>query len=239
MKPFALPKAFQSLTDEQLNTLNQWLDDPACTYQIIRAKLRELYNLQVSDPTLSRYSRRRVLADQTIDHDDSAHNIRTFLAIQNGEPIPYDQAGLALIQKRAFDAACAPHVPVAKLASLQRIFHYNTARADAEHRHTQSNLRLQQIVRRNDLAERSLNLREQEIAARAEAHSKLNTKNSELAKQSDALGPVATNWEEVGQRVCKIFNISPEEAKRRAELHKTWKDPHARPGIPEEINPVD
>ena len=64
-------------------------------------------------------------------------------------------------------------------------------------------------------------------------------KNSESAKQPDQYGPVATNWEEVGQRVCKIFGISPEEEKRRAELHKTWKDPHARPGIPEEINPID
>jgi hypothetical protein len=59
------------------------------------------------------------------------------------------------------------------------------------------------------------------------------------AKNSDHLGPIATDWKGLGERVCKQFGITPEEEARRAELHKTWKNPHARPGIPEEINPVD
>jgi hypothetical protein len=58
------------------------------------------------------------------------------------------------------------------------------------------------------------------------------------AKKADHLGPIATDWKGVGERVCKLFGITPEEEARRAELHKTWKDPHARPGIPEEINPI-
>ena len=57
--------------------------------------------------------------------------------------------------------------------------------------------------------------------------------------QSDHLGPIATDWKALGERVCKQFGITPEEEARRAELHKTWKNPHARPGIPEEINPID
>ena len=56
---------------------------------------------------------------------------------------------------------------------------------------------------------------------------------------SDHLGPIATDWKALGERVCKQFGITPEEEARRAELHKTWKNPHARPGIPEEINPID
>src|SRR5688500_7157507 len=45
------------------------------------------------------------------------------------------------------------------------------------------------------------------------------------APQHDALGRLATNWKEVGERVRKQFDISPEEAARRRELHKTWKRP--------------
>jgi hypothetical protein len=63
------------------------------------------------------------------------------------------------------------------------------------------------------------------------------TKNS--VKKFDHLGPIATDWKGVGERVCKQFGITPEEEARRAELHKTWKQPHTRPGIPEEINPID
>jgi hypothetical protein len=72
---------------------------------------------------------------------------------------------------------------------------------------------------------------------RSENDSWRATKGS--AKNSDHLGPFATDWKGVGERVCKQFGITPEEAARRAELHKTWKQPHTRPGVPEEINPID
>ena len=84
-----------------------------------------------------------------------------------------------------------------------------------------------------DLAKK---LADQKLTA-SNSNSALSTQNSAL--RSDHLGPIATDWKGVGERVCKLFGITPEEEARRAELHKTWKDPHARPGIPEEINPVD
>src|SRR5688572_11975377 len=160
MKPFALPKAFQSLSDEHLADLNDWLDDPALTYKVIREKLVELHGIKTNDATLTRYNQRRELADQTVDHGDSAKNIRTFIALQNAEPVAYDTAGLALIQKRAFDAACAPRITISNLASLQRIFHYKTARAEAARK-------MAQIDRRNDIAEQTLALRREESTRRA------------------------------------------------------------------------
>ena len=72
---------------------------------------------------------------------------------------------------------------------------------------------------------------------KSEKDSRRTSENS--ARNSDHLGPIATDWKGLGERVCKQFGITPEEEARRAELHKTWKNPHARPGIPEEINPID
>jgi hypothetical protein len=210
MKPFALPKAFQPLSDEHLAELNDWLEDPALTYEVIREKLVEHHGIKTNNATLTRYNQRRVLADQTIDHSDSAKNIRTFIALQNAEPVAYDTAGLALIQKRAFDAACAPRITISNLASLQRIFHYKTARAEADRK-------MAQIDRRNDIAEQTLALRREE-AARRVSNSKLKTKNSEFESQCDELGPYATNLDDVSERLRIQFGVSKEEWARRTSL---------------------
>jgi hypothetical protein len=176
-----------------------------------------------------------------------------YLNLMNGRPVPYDQAGLELIQKRAFELAHQPKISASTLSTLQRVLNYKTARALTERREARADQRLAlaekrlaQNDRRIDLAEKALALRREESEhRRASSPSPLGGERAGVRGASsndpraDAYGPVATNWEEVGQRVCKIFGISPEEEKRRAELHKTWKNPHARPGIPEEINPVD
>jgi hypothetical protein len=113
-------------------------------------------------------------------------------------------------------------------------------RAQQMHEHKIAlDLRQEARAERNTaLREAHLKLAEQKLAA---SNSKLKIKNSTLGpdgRPGDHLGPIATNWKEVGQRVCKLFGITPEEEARRAELHKTWVDPNIRPGIPEEINPV-
>ncbi|HEX7860268.1 MAG TPA: hypothetical protein VF773_08090, partial [Verrucomicrobiae bacterium] len=176
MKPFALPKALQSLTNDQLAEFHEWLDDPSSSYKIIRQKLADLHRIKISDATLSRYNERRVLAEETIDHADSAQTIRTFIAIQNAEPVAYDTAGLALVQKRAFNAACAPRITVPNLASLQRIFNYHTARGDIEHR--------KQLAERNTIVrEKTLDFNREKEATR-DLNSKLKTKNSTLAQRA-------------------------------------------------------
>ena len=175
---------------------------------------------------------------QLAEHLEHEIAMPEYLALLNARPVPYDEAGLALIQKRAYELALEPNISAAKLATLQRIFNYKNARADIEHK--------KQIAERNTtVREKSLALREQESARRASSPSPLQAEraavsgSSDSRPQSDHLGPIATDWKALGQRVCKQFGITPEEEARRAELHKTWKNPHARPGIPEEINPID
>jgi hypothetical protein len=228
MKPFSLPKQLQYFSDEQLAELHDWLDD-GVTYKDIRQKLLEGHGIKVSDATLSRYSQRRELAEQTVDHSDSAKNIRTFLALQNGEPVPYDEAGLALVQKRAFDAACARKVPVSTLAALQRIFHYKTARAEAERRFKQADQRIA-------LSERAVVVREGELELRrVEKKTKPAAMENE---EEDELGPVATNWDEVGERARKAFNISPEESARRAALRRAREQTPIDPLTGQRIQPA-
>jgi hypothetical protein len=93
--------------------------------------------------------------------------------------------------------------------------------------------------RRRQHRDRMVLARERVALAREKNESDSRRATNPSAKQADHLGPIATDWKGVGERVCKLFGITPEEEARRAELHKTWKDLHARPGIPEEINPVD
>jgi hypothetical protein len=78
-----------------------------------------------------------------------------------------------------------------------------------------------------------------ERVALAREKNESDSRRATDGKKADHLGPIATDWKGVRERVCRQFGISPEESARRAELHKTWVQPHRRPGVPEEINPVD
>lgn len=94
-------------------------------------------------------------------------------------------------------------------------------------------------LRRRQHRDRMTLVRERMALARERMENESRSSTNGSARKADHLGPIATNWDEVGERVRKLFGITPEESARRAELRKTWKDPYARPGIPEEINPVD
>jgi hypothetical protein len=94
-------------------------------------------------------------------------------------------------------------------------------------------------TKRLRLTAKSLAFRRRQHRARIALSSKIKTKNSESEKQADHLGPYASDLEGIRERVRKHFGITPEESARRAALRKAWKDPHARPGIPEEINPIE
>src|SRR5687767_13969524 len=156
---------FDALTDDQRDQLHNWLEEGIAT-RTVMTKLKDEFGFDVTYNKLYRYGKRllqsRLLVD-TADHNDTAQNIRTFLDILNGNPVPYDEAGLALIQKRAFEAACAPKLRISQLATLQRVFHYKTARAECARRAAQTD-------RRNDLAERSLQLRHEIHTFRKHRH---------------------------------------------------------------------
>lgn len=94
-------------------------------------------------------------------------------------------------------------------------------------------------LRRKQHWDRMTLARERMALARERMENESQRASNGSARKADHLGPIATDWKGVGERVCKLFGITPEEEARRAELHKTWKNPHARPGVPEEINPID
>jgi hypothetical protein len=134
---------------------------------------------------------------------------------------------LEILEQQAFDLAAAFHrdADAEDLTSLKQIWGMI---------HQAKNTAIRE--RHAKVQEQKCDLRREELALKRE---KAQSKNDQRQKNSDHVGPFATDWKGVGDRVCKQFNISPEEAARRAELHKNWKQPHTRPGVPEEINPID
>ena len=103
---------FDALTDAQRDQLHNWLDEGIAVHAVM-TKLKDEFGFVITYNKLYRYWQRllqsRLLADPAdpTGHIDAAQNIRAFLDLLNGNPVPYDQAGLTLIQKRAFEAACA------------------------------------------------------------------------------------------------------------------------------------
>jgi hypothetical protein len=226
---------------DQKEQIHNWLAELGIRETI--KKLHDEWGIDVTYNKLQRYRKRLREKEQLAEHLEHEITMPEYLNLMNGRPVPYDQAGLELIQKRAFELAHQPKISASTLCTLQRVLNYKTARTLTERREARADQRLAlaekrlaQTDRRIDLAEKALALRREESEHR---RANPKTKDSNLEKKGDQYGPVATNWEEVGERARKIFGISEEESARRAELHKTWKNPHARPGIPEEINPVD
>ena len=244
------PSTLDTLTAEQLDQLYDWLLERPASKVVEKVALPapEGFGLQTHITTLQRFKRNRY-AELAADQLEAARAIATANSnnsnSNHSDDVVLDHAIASTLKRQLFDRASTPNATTADLALLARYVQRNEKiKIDIERvqiareRLAQNNRRLELLERATQVREKTLELRRAESEHRRENNSKLNTKNSELAKQPDHLGPVATNWEEVGQRVCKLFGITPEEEARRAELHKTWKDPHARPGIPEEINPI-
>jgi hypothetical protein len=237
------PSSLDTLTTQQLDQLYDWLlEMPASkVVEKIAQPAPEGFGIKTHITTLHRFKNRR-WAELAADQLEAA---KTIAIANTAADATLDTAIASTLKRQLFERASAPDASSADLALLVRYVQRNDKlKLDIERvqisreRLAQNKSRLAFLERATQVREKTLELRREELEHRRTANAKRNTKNSELAKQPDQYGPVATNWEEVGQRVCKIFGISPEEEARRAELHKTWKDPHARPGIPEEINPV-
>jgi hypothetical protein len=235
-----------TLSSEQLDQLYDWLLEMPVPKVVEKIAQPAPYGFGVQTyiTTLQRFKTKRY-AELAADQLEAAKIAAD--ASNNGEnDAILDTAIATTLKRQLFARASAPDATNQDLALLARYVQRNEKlKLDiqrvqiARERLAQNNRRLDLHERAQQVREKTLELRREELEHRRTAASQRSTLNSQHAKQADQYGPVATNWEEVGQRVCKIFGISPEEEKRRAELHKTWKNPHARPGIPEEINPVD
>src|SRR5678815_4197710 len=141
MRPFSIPQKLKPLTEDQFAQLHAWLDDPADTYVKIRKKLLDDFGIKISDSTLSRYCQNRDLARHLTEKEEDTDSVRDFLAIMNGQRVPYSEAGIELVMKRAFNLATAREMPPAKLATLLRVFHYKKNCEWNERRHTQNERR--------------------------------------------------------------------------------------------------
>ena len=229
----------ENLSEDQRDQLRDWLTE--LSIRKTMSKLRDEWSIIITYNKLQRYRQRLLAKDQVSEHLDHKMAMAEFLDLLNGNPVPYDEAGLALIQKRAFEAACAPKIAVSSLATLQRIFNYKNARADIEHK--------------KQIAERNTAVREAKLALdRARSPSPLggdhNSRSERLVEGNtlvagsgshwagvrgvpasdsvpcDHLGPLARTWEDVRRRAQIKFGITPEESARRAELRRTRRNPY-------------
>ncbi len=237
------PSTLETLTDEQRDQLYDWLLEMPVSKvaEKIAQPAPEGFGLKTHITTLRRFKHRR-WAEQAADQLEAA---RLAAANSNhGDDAILDTAIGSTLKRQLFERASAPDATSVDLALLARYVQRNDKlKLDIERvqiareRLAQNNRRLDLLDRAQQVREKTLDLRREEFEHHR-ANSQPKTKNGDLEKKADQYGPVATNWDEVGERVRKIFGISEEESARRKELHKTWKDPHARPGIPEEINPI-
>ena len=231
----------ENLSEDQRDQLRDWLTE--LSIRKTMSKLRDEWSIIITYNKLQRYRQRLLAKDQVSEHLDHKMAMTEFLNLLNGNPVPYDEAGLALIQKRAFEAACAPKIAVSSLATLQRIFNYKNARSDIEFR--------------KKIAERNTAVREAKLALdRARSPSPLggdhNSRSERLVEGNtlvagsgshwagvrgvpasdsvpcDHLGPLARNWEDVRRRAQIKFGITPEESARRAELRRIRRNSNSQ-----------
>src|SRR6266545_8061934 len=194
MRPYTLPKQFQPLTPDQLAEINDWLVN--FTYQQIRQKLLDTFQIKISNSTLCRYQQNRDFSRHLIDREEDGPRLHEFLAILNGQPVPYDQTGIALIQKRAFDLACAPNVNAAKLNTLLRIFHYQKNCDWTERRLAQKDQRI-------EISERCAKIKEAQRADRRASVQKQPATPTPTPIPGHV--PIPTNYDEIRARVRQKF----------------------------------
>jgi hypothetical protein len=226
------PSTLDTLTEDQKDQLYDWLlEMPVAKVALKLAQpAPEGFGIKTHNTTLKRFKDRR-WAEEAEAQIEAAK----IASARSTDDATLDAAIASTLKRHLFARASSPDATTADLALLARFVHRNEKLKLEVERVQISRERLAQNNRRLDLVDRSVKVREETLAFRREesarraAHSdnsKLKIKNSELAEQSDHLGPLATNWDEVGDRVCKHFGITRAELIRRAELRRTWKNPN-------------
>ena len=123
MKSCKLPPEITALTDTNRALLDTWLDEGVTYHQILDLFPTE-FGCKITYNKLQRYSAKRGLAAQVSTYCDTALSADDLLALHNGQPGRFSEAGLIVVQKRAFELAAEPKTSVSKLNSLLRILSY-------------------------------------------------------------------------------------------------------------------
>src|SRR5687768_11830911 len=97
------------LTDQERDQIYQWLKTEtyeAVLERIAKPRSQDGFDTHVSRHVLEVFRQREALAEALSAHTDERLTIEDLLALFNGEPIPYDDATLHMVQKNAFKLSC-------------------------------------------------------------------------------------------------------------------------------------
>ena len=170
MKRHKIPDEFQNLTPEQLAQVHSWLEDDI--YYNVRERLMAEFGIKMSESKLCRYNQQRELAQ---DLSDGALDAQDLCDIFNGQPAKFSEAGLIILQKRAFELACEPKTSASKLNSLLRVLAYEKQLELNERR-----------VKATEMAAEARLLTAQAAMIRAAAASDLKRQNNAPAPENPA-----------------------------------------------------
>ena len=124
MKPFKLPPEIEALSGDQRQQLDSWLDDVDQEYLDVMQRLEHDFGIRITRGKLIRYNQKRGLAQELSDQSEVALEVPDLLDLFNGRPVKFSEAGLILIQKRAFELAAEPKTSATRLNSLLRVLSY-------------------------------------------------------------------------------------------------------------------
>lgn len=201
LRKIRVQKALAPLTDEERQQLYQWLKTG--TYAAVLERLAqprpEGFGIQTSRKVLETFRQRAAMAEAlsalAAEHLADAD----YIALINGDELPYHQATQHLIQKAACELAAKNDNTPVDLYRLMRV-------ANNPHNQQLARERAQLNERKVALAERKQQLREQQTRAKEEAQK--------------PQGPPRLTEDEFAERAWDIFQVPEEERIRRRARNK-------------------
>ena len=157
MKPCKLPDEIADLTEDQRTLLHEWLD--LHSYRKVMELFKTEFGVPISYSKIQRYNAHRETAEDLSTYHDTTLDADALIDLYNAKPGRFDQAGITLIQKRAFEFAAEKDTSVSKLTGLLRIFGYQK-QVEIKERHTRA------VEKIADSRVRMVDIQEAESAAR-------------------------------------------------------------------------
>lgn len=166
MRPFKPIPEFEHLSPDQLEKINDLIR--SATYAKAQREIEIRYGIKLSINKLFRYLHRLNAAEEFSSVDEELTvSVNDYVNLLNGKPVPFSAAGKQVIQKRAFELACAPNTSPSLLKDLFRIFTY-------EDRHSLAERKFQLAERIQKFREDQANGEDEKVLSPAELDKKLD-----------------------------------------------------------------
>jgi hypothetical protein len=201
MKKLTLPKELASLSEKDLETLNDWLDEHP--RRVVHEKLLEKFSIKLTTDKLYRYDQKRLTARALTESTDLALDVHDYLELSNGQPTRFGEASLILIQKRVFELAADRQTKPGLLKDLFRIATYADRKDWQEHRKEINTQRLALDKRKQDLSEKQFRHQVKIDKIKFPAPEK----------------PKILTTEQQTERMWEIFHVPEEERIRRRAVN--------------------